>query len=307
MTVFLTPELKPFFGGTYFPPTSRWGRPGFPDVLGELARRVEKRSAAGRTGRGELLERLKMVTGAGRARPRRIDTGRPRRARRRRRQLREGVRPAARRLRRRAEVSAALRARCSCCGSTRAARAAGDLGQAPLRMATDTLRAMAHGRHARPHRRRLSSLLGRRRMAGPALREDAVRPGAAHARVPRGGAGDRRRLLRDGRGRHAGLRDARPDRIRRAASTRPKTPTACRRSTPAIRRRTKIRGRVLHLDGPRDRGGDGRRCGDRPAAIRHRGRRQRAAGSAGRVHAAGTSSTSRSRSTTSRLRTGADA
>ena len=34
MTVFLTPELKPFFGGTYFPPTSRWGRPGFADLLG---------------------------------------------------------------------------------------------------------------------------------------------------------------------------------------------------------------------------------------------------------------------------------
>jgi uncharacterized protein YyaL (SSP411 family) len=29
MTVFLTPDLHPFFGGTYFPPTSRWGRPGF--------------------------------------------------------------------------------------------------------------------------------------------------------------------------------------------------------------------------------------------------------------------------------------
>ena len=38
MTVFLTPELKPFFGGTYFPPASRWGRPGFSDLLGELAR-----------------------------------------------------------------------------------------------------------------------------------------------------------------------------------------------------------------------------------------------------------------------------
>ena len=28
MSVWLTPELKPFYGGTYFPPTSRWGRPG---------------------------------------------------------------------------------------------------------------------------------------------------------------------------------------------------------------------------------------------------------------------------------------
>ena len=37
MSVWLTPELKPFFGGTYFPPESRWGRPGFADVLGNVA------------------------------------------------------------------------------------------------------------------------------------------------------------------------------------------------------------------------------------------------------------------------------
>ena len=33
MSVFLTPDLKPFYGGTYWPPTSRWGRPGFRDIL----------------------------------------------------------------------------------------------------------------------------------------------------------------------------------------------------------------------------------------------------------------------------------
>ena len=33
MTVFLTPELKPFYGGTYYPPEDRYGRPGFPTVL----------------------------------------------------------------------------------------------------------------------------------------------------------------------------------------------------------------------------------------------------------------------------------
>jgi uncharacterized protein YyaL (SSP411 family) len=33
LTVFLTPEGKPFFGGTYFPPEDRYGRPGFPRVL----------------------------------------------------------------------------------------------------------------------------------------------------------------------------------------------------------------------------------------------------------------------------------
>jgi uncharacterized protein YyaL (SSP411 family) len=38
MSVWLTPSLEPFYGGTYFPPTSRWGRPGFVEVLEELAR-----------------------------------------------------------------------------------------------------------------------------------------------------------------------------------------------------------------------------------------------------------------------------
>ncbi len=33
LTVFLTPEQKPFFGGTYFPPVDRYGMPGFPKVL----------------------------------------------------------------------------------------------------------------------------------------------------------------------------------------------------------------------------------------------------------------------------------
>jgi uncharacterized protein YyaL (SSP411 family) len=33
MTVFLLPDKRPFFGGTYFPPEDRYGRPGFPRVL----------------------------------------------------------------------------------------------------------------------------------------------------------------------------------------------------------------------------------------------------------------------------------
>jgi uncharacterized protein YyaL (SSP411 family) len=33
MTVFLTPEGRPFFGGTYFPPRAAHGRPGFADLL----------------------------------------------------------------------------------------------------------------------------------------------------------------------------------------------------------------------------------------------------------------------------------
>jgi uncharacterized protein YyaL (SSP411 family) len=38
MSVWLTPELKPFFGGTYFPPEGRSNRPGFASVLLALAR-----------------------------------------------------------------------------------------------------------------------------------------------------------------------------------------------------------------------------------------------------------------------------
>jgi hypothetical protein len=37
MSVFLTPELEPFYGGTYFPPRSAYGRPGFREVLQSLA------------------------------------------------------------------------------------------------------------------------------------------------------------------------------------------------------------------------------------------------------------------------------
>ena len=37
LTMFLTPAGEPFWGGTYFPPTARYGRPGFPDVLRGIA------------------------------------------------------------------------------------------------------------------------------------------------------------------------------------------------------------------------------------------------------------------------------
>ena len=37
MTVFLTPEGKPFYGGTYFPPDDRQGMPGFPRLLTSIA------------------------------------------------------------------------------------------------------------------------------------------------------------------------------------------------------------------------------------------------------------------------------
>jgi uncharacterized protein len=52
MSVFLTPDLKPFWGGTYFPPDDRYGRPGFKKILLALAdawnnRRKEVEQSAG--------------------------------------------------------------------------------------------------------------------------------------------------------------------------------------------------------------------------------------------------------------------
>jgi len=37
LSIWLTPDREPFFGGTYFPPADRWGRPGFATLLVRLA------------------------------------------------------------------------------------------------------------------------------------------------------------------------------------------------------------------------------------------------------------------------------
>lgn len=38
LSAWLTPELKPYYAGTYFPPDARYGRPGFPQLLLQLSR-----------------------------------------------------------------------------------------------------------------------------------------------------------------------------------------------------------------------------------------------------------------------------
>jgi uncharacterized protein YyaL (SSP411 family) len=44
LNVFLTPDLKPFYGGTYFPPQPKFGRPSFMQLLGRISELwVEKR------------------------------------------------------------------------------------------------------------------------------------------------------------------------------------------------------------------------------------------------------------------------
>ncbi len=54
MSVFLTPGLEPFYGGTYFPPRGLHGRPGFPQVLQALAR-AWKDDRANLAERGRVL------------------------------------------------------------------------------------------------------------------------------------------------------------------------------------------------------------------------------------------------------------
>ena len=45
MSVFLTPDLKPFYGGTYFPPEPRYGRPSFIQLLERIAELWRERRA----------------------------------------------------------------------------------------------------------------------------------------------------------------------------------------------------------------------------------------------------------------------
>ncbi len=61
LTMFLTAAGEPFWGGTYFPPTDRYGRPGFPRLLEAIAEayrtdraKVDKNVAALRTGLAKM-------------------------------------------------------------------------------------------------------------------------------------------------------------------------------------------------------------------------------------------------------------
>ncbi len=68
LTVFLTPERKPFYGGTYFPPASRHGRPGFLELLQQIAQLWRERKTELVANAEELFARLELIT-AREARP----------------------------------------------------------------------------------------------------------------------------------------------------------------------------------------------------------------------------------------------
>ncbi|MBI4509283.1 MAG: thioredoxin domain-containing protein [Deltaproteobacteria bacterium] len=66
MSVFLTPDLKPFYGGTYFPPEDRFGQPGFATLLRALAQAfAERREEVERAAGAVVRELQEAASGAG--------------------------------------------------------------------------------------------------------------------------------------------------------------------------------------------------------------------------------------------------
>ncbi|HTN71021.1 MAG TPA: thioredoxin domain-containing protein, partial [Methylomirabilota bacterium] len=62
MTVFLTPDRKPFYGGTYFPPEDRHGMPGFPKVLMGVAQAYRERPQDVEKSVGQILSALQRMS-----------------------------------------------------------------------------------------------------------------------------------------------------------------------------------------------------------------------------------------------------
>ena len=62
LNVFLTPDLKPFFGGTYFPPENRHGRPSFLQLLQQVAGLWRERQLEIGASADELHARLELIT-----------------------------------------------------------------------------------------------------------------------------------------------------------------------------------------------------------------------------------------------------
>ena len=173
MTVFLTPEGRPYYGGTYFPPEDRGGMPGFPRLLAAA-------SQAYHTNKGEI-ERVtrQLAEQMGR-------TG----------QMPRGFTPLTTEVMHNAYSQLA----------TQFDHLNGGFGSAPkfpqpmtpefllrynrhgfnaraLEMVELTLQKMAYGGHVRPGRRRIPPLLYRRLLAGSAFRKDALRQRPILARL----------------------------------------------------------------------------------------------------------------------------
>ena len=256
MTVFLTPQGEPFYGGTYYP------RPTFLQLIDAV-------SSAWRDRRGELVSNVTaLARGAGAIHAvhagggaRRIDDPGRRRIDRRR------LRPGMGRVRRGAEVPVDDGPR-PAPRRGRPPRGWRRAHPAVARRGLDVARCDGVGRDLRPPRRRLRPLLGRRALARAPLREDALRPGAASSACTPTPRRRRRAAVAPGRRRDRRVRAPRPA----PAGRRILLGRGCR--LPRARR-AQPRGAVLHVDAGR---GRRRRSAPTPRrrvrVLRHHRRRE---------------------------------
>ena len=187
MTVFLTPDGEPFYGGTYYPPLPRPGHALVPAGATRPSRKPGMSAAA------EVTEMAGRLTDALRESARRapsqdpVTEAIPARAVEHLTQIHD---PNLGRIRPGAQVPAGRRWSGSCCAPTPAPAT-----PMALERRSRTLDGMALGGMYDVIGGGLPPLLGRRRVAGAALREDAVRQRPARAGLPRGLGGHRRRSL----------------------------------------------------------------------------------------------------------------
>jgi hypothetical protein len=73
MSVWLTPDRKPFFGGTYFPPDARYGRAGFPDILNHIAKAWHEKRPELESAGTRVIEQLQPHVDVGTAQPSALD------------------------------------------------------------------------------------------------------------------------------------------------------------------------------------------------------------------------------------------
>jgi uncharacterized protein len=74
MSVWLTPDLKPFVGGTYFPPDNRYGRAGFPVILERIAEAWKTDRARILSTSSGIMQQLQQQAGAETHGPDQVDT-----------------------------------------------------------------------------------------------------------------------------------------------------------------------------------------------------------------------------------------
>ncbi len=217
LTMFLSPDGAPFWGGTYFPPTPRWGRPSFRQVLEAVAGAWRDRHDMVRQNAASLSAALRRLGAAPAGNlPGPDDLDRWRRVT--------------------SAWSTRSRAACAARRNSPTRRFFGSFGTTTRGPAAPRTRrgrapAASHGtrRHLRPSRRRLRPLRHRRHMAGAPLREDALRQrataraaGLRLRRSARPAAGEPRRGDdRLASARHAGRRRCeRPSGVRRLRGRR---------------------------------------------------------------------------------------